>query len=94
MSEEYNWDKNDALRLWSFGCPPDGKPNCIVDQTKGASFLAEIKDHVVGAFLQYTGGGVFCDEPLRGVRFNLQVAGAIRLLMHINLCIALVILCL
>ena len=72
MAEDYNWDKNDALRLWSFGCTPDGKPNCLVDQTKGASFLAEIKDHVVGAFIQYTSGGVFADEPLRGVRYNLQ----------------------
>jgi len=72
MAEEYGWDKNDALRLWSFGCAPDGKPNVVVDQTKGASFLAEIKDHVVGAFLQYSLGGVFCDEPLRGCRFNLM----------------------
>jgi len=71
MSEDYGWDKNDALRLWSFGCAPDGKPNVLVDQTKGASFLAEIKDHMVGAFLQYSLGGVFCDEPLRGCRFNL-----------------------
>jgi len=71
MVEEFNWDKNDALRVWSFGCAPDGKPNVLVDMTKGASFLAEIKDHVVGAFLQYSLGGVYCDEPLRGCRFNL-----------------------
>jgi elongation factor 2 len=71
LVEEFNWDKNDALRVWSFGCAPDGKPNVLVDMTKGASFLAEIKDHVVGAFLQYSLGGVYCDEPLRGCRFNL-----------------------
>jgi len=71
MVEEFNWDKNDALRVWSFGCAPDGKPNVLVDMTKGASFLSEIKDHVVGAFLQYSLGGVYCDEPLRGCRFNL-----------------------
>jgi len=71
MVEEFNWDKNDALRVWTFGCAPDGKPNVLVDMTKGASFLAEIKDHVVGAFLQYSLGGVYCDEPLRGCRFNL-----------------------
>eukprot|EP00455_Lapot_gusevi_P008830 TRINITY_DN138_c0_g1_i4.p2 TRINITY_DN138_c0_g1~~TRINITY_DN138_c0_g1_i4.p2 ORF type:complete len:686 (+),score=309.61 TRINITY_DN138_c0_g1_i4:223-2280(+) len=71
LVEEYKWDKNDALKLWTFGCPPDGKPNVLVDQTKGASFLNEIKDHMVGAFLQYTGGGVFCDEPMRGFRCNL-----------------------
>ena len=72
MAEDYNWDKNDAMRLWTFGATPDGKPNVVVDQTKGADFLAEIKEHVVNAFLQYTAGGVFCDEPLRGCRFNLQ----------------------
>lgn len=64
-------------KLWSsqfefFFFRPTGKPNCLVDQTKGASFLAEIKDHMVGAFLQYSLGGVFCDEPLRGCRFNLN----------------------
>jgi elongation factor 2 len=24
LVDEHGWDKNDALRLWSFGCPPDG----------------------------------------------------------------------
>jgi len=72
LVEDYSWDKNDALKLWCFGGPPDGIPNVVVDQTKSASFLNEAKEYVVGAFIQYTSGGVFCDEPLRGVRYNLQ----------------------
>merc|ERR1712100_1014385 len=57
---------------WSFGCPPDCLPNLIVDATKGVQFLNEIKDHVVGAFLQITSGGCLCDEQMRGIRFNLD----------------------
>ena len=44
--------------------------NCVVDATKGCAVLNEIKDHVVGAFMQVT-SGILWDEILRGVRFNL-----------------------
>jgi elongation factor 2 len=71
LVDEFKWSKTDANKIWCFGCPPDGIPNVFVDQTKGASFLNEIKDHVVGAFAQVTSGGVFCDEPMRGIRVNL-----------------------
>lgn len=44
----------------------------IVDTSKGVQFLNEIKDHLVGAFMQVTGGGILCDDVLRGVRFNID----------------------
>merc|ERR1712244_153411 len=50
---------------------PDALANCIVDTTKGVQFLNEIKDHVVGAFMQVTTGGVLCDEVMRGIRYNI-----------------------
>merc|ERR1719319_373690 len=45
--------------------------NCtpLVDATKGVQFLSEIKDHVVGGFMQVTTGGVLCDEVMRGIKF-------------------------
>jgi len=30
------------------------------------------KDHVVGAFMQVTGGGIICDEAWRGIRMNID----------------------
>lgn len=61
----------DARKIWSFGCPPDGKVNVIVDMTKSVAYLHEIKDSVVSAFLEASSSGVFCGEAMRGIRFNL-----------------------
>lgn len=72
MADKYGWDVNEARKVWSFGCPPDGKGNVLVDCTKAAQFLSEIKDSLVGAFMQTTSGGVYADEALRGIRFNLE----------------------
>merc|ERR1712233_244071 len=71
LADEYGWDIGSARKIWTFGCPPDAKANCVVDTTKGVQFLNEIKDHVVGAFMQVTTGGVLCDEVMRGIRFNI-----------------------
>jgi len=65
------WDVGDARKIWSFGCPPDGKCNVLVDSTKGVQYLNEIKDSMVGAFYQATACGVLCEEAMRGIRFNL-----------------------
>jgi len=72
LAEDFNWDVGEARKVWTFGCPPDAIANAVVDTTKGIQFLNEIKDHVVGAFMQVTTGGVICDEVMRGIRFNLE----------------------
>jgi len=72
LANDYGWQVGDARKIWSFGCPPDALPNFIVDAAKGVQFLNEIKDHVVGAFMQATGGGVLCDEMWRGIRINID----------------------
>jgi len=69
LSDDYGWDIGEARKIWTFGCPPDAKANCVVDVTKGVQFLSEIKDHVIGAFMQSTGGGILCDEVMRGCKF-------------------------
>merc|ERR1712154_373714 len=60
LCDNYGWDIGEARKIWTFGCPPDAKANCVVDVTKGVQFLSEIKDHVVGAFMQVMRGGKFC----------------------------------
>lgn len=71
LADEYDWEKNEANRLWSFG--PEGEgPNMIVDITTGCQFMNEIKEHMVSGFEQVAKAGVLCEEELRGVRFNVS----------------------
>ena len=69
LYEKYDWDKNEAGKIWAFG--PDGEgPNVIVDSTQGCQFMNEIKEHMISGFEIVTKSGVLCEEPMRGVRFN------------------------
>jgi len=71
LADNFEWDVSEARKIWTFGCPPDGKANVVVDMTKGVAYLNEIKDSIVGAFLQATVAGVLCEEAMRGIRFNI-----------------------
>jgi elongation factor 2 len=72
LCDDFKWDITEARKIWSFGCPPDGLSNVMVDCTKGVQYLNEIKDSIVGAFFQATCCGILCEEAMRGIRFNLQ----------------------
>jgi elongation factor 2 len=69
MAEKYNYDPNEARKIWCFG--PEGTgPNIVVDCTKGVQYLNEIKDSVVAGFQWASKEGVLCEENMRGCRFN------------------------
>lgn len=70
LVKKYDWDSQDAKKIWSFGCPP-GIANCIINCTKGVQYLNDIRNHIVGSFFQVITSGVLMYEPLRGVKFNL-----------------------
>jgi len=70
--DNFKWDVTDARKIWSFGCPPDALANVLVDTTKGVQYLNEIKDSMIGAFIQGSAAGIICEEPMRGVRFNID----------------------
>jgi elongation factor 2 len=72
LADNHDWDVTCARKIWSFGCVPDARANLLVDMSKGVQYLLEIKDHCKSAFIQATAGGVYADEVLRGVRFNLE----------------------
>jgi len=72
LCDEFKWDLQEARKIWSFGCPPDGIANLLVDVTKGVQYMNEIKDSIVGAFFQVTMGGIICEEAMRGCRFNIE----------------------
>lgn len=35
LQETYKWDPHTASRIWSFGLPPDGLTNLLIEDTKG-----------------------------------------------------------
>ena len=70
LVDDYEWDKNDALRLWCFG-PDTTGPNLLVDTTKAVQYLNEIKDSLEAAFQWASREGVLTEENMRGVRMNI-----------------------
>lgn len=49
MGDKFNWDKNEASKVWAFGPLGEG-PNLIIDQTQGCQYMNEIKEHMVTGF--------------------------------------------
>jgi elongation factor 2 len=71
LAEKYEWDPNEARKIWCFG--PEGTgPNLLLDSTKGVQYLNEIKDSVVAGFQWATKEGVLCDENMRSVVFSIH----------------------
>jgi elongation factor 2 len=68
---KFGWDDTEAKKkIWCFA--PETQPNnTVVDTTKAAQYMNEIKDSVVGAFRWASEEGPLCGEPLRGVRINI-----------------------
>jgi elongation factor 2 len=71
LRDEFEWDPNDALKIWCFG-PETTGPNVLVDTTKAVQYLNEIKDSMEAAFNWATKEGVLVEENMRGIRFNIQ----------------------
>jgi elongation factor 2 len=71
LRDEYEWDPNDALKIWCFG-PETTGPNLLVDTTKAVQYLNEIKDSMEAAFNWATKEGALVEENMRGIRFNIQ----------------------
>jgi elongation factor 2 len=70
LSAKYEWDPNDARKIWCFG--PEGTgANVFVDQTKAVQYLNEIKESCTAAFSWATKEGILAEENLRGCRFNI-----------------------
>jgi elongation factor 2 len=70
MAEKYEWDVNDARKVWCFG-PETLGPNVVVDMTKAVQYLNEIKEHCVSGFQWASKEGVLCEEVMRGIRFDI-----------------------
>lgn len=60
LVEEFGWDKNDAVKIWSFG-PEEIGANILVDTTKAIQGMQEISDSMITAFQQATKNGVLSE---------------------------------
>lgn len=72
LTDKYFWDPTEARKLWKFGPEGEEETNLLVDCTKGIQYLNEIKEHVNDGFEAAVTKGILCEEPVRGVRFNLN----------------------
>jgi len=70
LSDDFNWDKEEAVRVWTFG-PDNAGPNMLVDLTKGVQFMNEIRDSMESAFQWSTKEGPMCEENMRQVRIDI-----------------------
>jgi len=71
LSEKYEWDINEARKIWCFG-PENTGPNILTDVSKGVQYLSEIKDSVIAGFNWATKDGPLTEENVRAVRFNIH----------------------
>jgi elongation factor 2 len=73
LVDQFDWDKEEALKLWSFG-PENTGANILVDATKGIQGMQDIRDSMESGFNWAMREGVLCNENMRGVRVNLTDA--------------------
>merc|ERR1719389_1158294 len=71
LQGEFEWDPNDAMKIWCFG-PETTGANLLVDTTKACQYLSEIQDSCEAAFQWATKEGVMTEENMRGIRFNIE----------------------
>ncbi len=62
-----DWSTEEAENVWAF----EGHRNILVDSTKGAPYLLEVRDLVISGFRWACRNGPLCEEPLRGVKVKL-----------------------
>lgn len=70
LVEQFEWDKEDALRIWSFG-PDNHGPNILTEKTVGVQYLEDIRSSLEPAWQEVTRIGPLCEENMRGVKFNI-----------------------
>ncbi|CAD8076029.1 unnamed protein product [Paramecium primaurelia] len=70
LSEQFDWDKDEALKIWTFG-PDNAGPNILMEKTSGVQYMNEIRESMESAWQWSTKEGPLCEENQRGVRVNI-----------------------
>lgn len=71
LRDSYDWEDAHSKKIWCYG-PETTGANVVVDVTQGVQYLAEIKEHVVSGMQWASKEGPLCEEPMRGIRFNIH----------------------
>jgi len=71
LSEEFDWDKDEALKIWAFG-PENTGGNILAEKTSGVQYMNELKDSMESAWQWATKEAPLCEENMRGVRVNIM----------------------
>lgn len=71
LVENYEWEKQDAQKIWCFG-PEQSGANMLVDVTKAVQYMNEIRESCESAFQWATKEGPMTEENMRGIRFNIH----------------------
>ena len=71
LSDKFDWDLEEAKKIWCFG-PDTTGPNILVNASKQVQYLDKVMDSLLTSFNWVTKEGVLTEEPMRGVRFNIQ----------------------
>jgi elongation factor 2 len=67
-----NCDKVDDIRkVWAF-TPESSPTNIFINQTSGVQYLNDVEGSINAEFISTCEKGPLCEEPIRGVRFNLK----------------------
>lgn len=69
LVDKYGWSKHEVLKIWGMS-PYNNPSNILVDCTVGLQYINEVKDGIFSGFNLAVNDGIICDEPIRGVRFN------------------------
>jgi len=70
LSDEYGWDKDEALKIWAFG-PENSGGNLLTEKTSGVQYMNELKDSMESGWQWATKEAPLCEENMRGVRVNI-----------------------
>jgi elongation factor 2 len=71
LAEDYEYDKEDALKIWSFG-PENVGANLLQDKTSGIQYMNELRDSMESAWQWATKEAPLCEENMRGIRINIM----------------------
>jgi len=70
LSIEFDWDQQDAMKIWSFW-PDNLGTNILVDMSNNVPHINEIRESVIHGWQRSVDTGVLIEEPMRGFRMNI-----------------------
>lgn len=73
LVEEFQWDKEEANKLWVIA-PEEVGTNLLVNGSKGVDLLNEIQGPIQNAFQKFAVHGALCSEGVRKMRVNIEDA--------------------